>query len=26
MDQYRELSGIDYRTQTVSDPFDGQLC
>jgi hypothetical protein len=26
MDQYRELSGIDYRTQTVTDPFNGQLC
>lgn len=26
MAQYRELSGIDYQNQTVTDPFDGQLC
>lgn len=26
MEQFRELSGIDYRTQTVTDPFNGQLC
>lgn len=26
MAQYAELSGIDYARQTISDPFDGQLC
>lgn len=26
MAQYRELSGIDYAAQTISDPFGGQLC
>lgn len=26
MDQYRELSGIDYRTHQITDPFNGQLC
>ena len=26
MAQYAELSGIDYATQTISDPFGGQLC
>jgi glycosyltransferase involved in cell wall biosynthesis len=24
--QFAELSGIDYARQTISDPFDGQLC
>jgi hypothetical protein len=26
MAQYRELSGIDYRTGEITDPFGGQLC
>jgi hypothetical protein len=26
MEQYVALSGIDYRTGTVTDPFKGQLC
>jgi hypothetical protein len=26
MEQYVSLSGIDYRTGTISDPFNGQLC
>ncbi|TFW19978.1 hypothetical protein E4L96_10940 [Massilia arenosa] len=25
MEQYRELSGIDYRRQTITDPWGGQL-
>ncbi|MEX5745865.1 GlcNAc-transferase family protein [Massilia sp. X63] len=26
MAEFRALSGIDYVNQTISDPFDGQLC
>ena len=26
MAQYHELSGIDYRTGEITDPFGGQLC
>lgn len=26
MEQFRELSGIDYRNHTITDPFNGQLC
>ena len=26
MDEYRALSGIDYRACTIIDPFNGQLC
>lgn len=26
MAEYRELSGIDYANQTISDPFGGRLC
>lgn len=26
MEQFRELSGIDYRNQRITDPFDGKLC
>jgi hypothetical protein len=26
MAQYAEMSGIDYASQTISDPFGGQLC
>jgi len=26
MEQFRDLSGIDYRAQRITDPFDGQLC
>jgi hypothetical protein len=26
MQQFRQLSGIDYRNQTITDPFNGQLC
>jgi glycosyltransferase involved in cell wall biosynthesis len=26
MAQFKELSGIDYRNHTITDPFDGKLC
>lgn len=26
MEQFKELSGIDYRNCTITDPFNGQLC
>jgi hypothetical protein len=26
LEEFRELSGIDYRNQLIGDPFNGQLC
>ena len=26
MEEYKQLSGIDYRACTITDPFNGQLC